>query len=78
MHRDPIVEEVRKHREARAAKFGFDVRAILEDARKRQGASGHVVVNLERKARVRKTARSRATSATRRTYRREAASSAAR
>ena len=33
MYRDTIVEEVRRHREARAAKFGFDVRKIGEDAR---------------------------------------------
>ena len=44
MKRDPIVEEVRKHREARAAKFHFDVRAIVEDARRRQAASGHQIV----------------------------------
>ena len=35
MHRDPIVEEVRKYREENAAKFGFDVRKIAEDALKR-------------------------------------------
>jgi hypothetical protein len=72
MHRDPIVEEVRRHREARAAKFGFDVRAILEDARKRQATSGHVVVNLEGKVRVRKAGQSRPASATKRAYRRGA------
>ncbi len=41
MNRDSIVEEVRKHREARAAKFGFNIRAMVEDARKRQAKSGH-------------------------------------
>lgn len=63
MYRDPIVEEVRKHREARAAKFGFDIRAIVEDARKRQAASGHPVVNLAEEDRKRKarTARRPAT-----------------
>jgi hypothetical protein len=58
MHRDAIVDEVRMHREARAAKFGFDVRAIVEDARKRQETSGHRVVDLSRQAkskRLRKT-----------------------
>jgi hypothetical protein len=50
MHRDPIVEEVRKHREARAAKFGFDIRAIVEDAMKRQDTSGHRVVDLSKKS----------------------------
>jgi len=46
MNRDPIVEEVRKHREARAAKFGFNIRAMVEDARKRQVGSGHAIVDL--------------------------------
>ena len=49
MHRDPIVEEVRKHRQARAAKFGFDIRAIVKDAMKRQDTSGHLVVDLSKK-----------------------------
>ncbi|HOD83968.1 MAG: hypothetical protein BWX88_00683 [Planctomycetes bacterium ADurb.Bin126] len=47
MYKDPIVEEVRKNRQARAEKFGFDVRAIMEDARKREHASGHSIVNLQ-------------------------------
>lgn len=62
MHKDPIVEEVRRIREAHAAKFGFNVRAIMEDARKRQASSGHRVVNLETKAKPRKSHRSRAAS----------------
>lgn len=49
MHRDPIVEEVRKYREENAAKFGFDVRKIAEDALKRQATSGHRVVDLSKK-----------------------------
>jgi hypothetical protein len=44
---DPIVEEVRKHRQENAAKFGYDVRAIAEDARKREKTSGHRIVNLQ-------------------------------
>ena len=55
MYRDPIVEEVRKHREARAAKFGFNVRAIVEDARKRQATSGHPVVDLSQEDHRRRT-----------------------
>lgn len=31
MIKDPIVEEVRKAREAHAAKFNYDLRAIYED-----------------------------------------------
>jgi len=35
MYRDPIVEEVRKHREKHVAKLGYGVRATMEDARRR-------------------------------------------
>ena len=45
MHRDPIVEEVRKYREDSAARFGFDVRKIAEDLLRRQATSGHRVVD---------------------------------
>jgi hypothetical protein len=41
---DPIIEEVRRHRLARAAKFNFDIDAIAADARKREAKSGHKVV----------------------------------
>jgi len=44
---DPIVAEVRKHRLENAARFGFDVRAIAEDARSREKSSGHPIVNLQ-------------------------------
>jgi hypothetical protein len=71
MHRDPIVEEVRRHREARAAKFGYDVRAMLEDARKRQATSGHRVVNLEGGARPCTLAGSRRIASRKRAYRRD-------
>jgi len=47
--RDPIVEEVRKHRDARAARLGYDIRAIFEDAKKREGEGGRKVVNRARK-----------------------------
>jgi hypothetical protein len=40
MHKDPIVEEVRKHRQARAAKFNFDLDAIVADVRSREGTGG--------------------------------------
>jgi hypothetical protein len=42
---DPIVEEVRRAREAQAAKHGFDLKAILADAKKRQRGSGFKVVS---------------------------------
>ena len=41
---DPVVDEVRKAREAYAAKFGFDLRAIFEDIQKRQASSGATYV----------------------------------
>ena len=40
MWEDPIVAEVREIREMLAAKFGFDVKAIFTDLRKRQGSLG--------------------------------------
>ena len=44
MRNDPIVQEVRTHRVQRAARFEFNVRAIAEDARSRERASGHKIV----------------------------------
>lgn len=44
---DPIVNEVRKARQEIAAKFNYDLDAILEDARKRQHLSGHKLVSFE-------------------------------
>ncbi|MBU0568927.1 hypothetical protein KJ693_12280 [bacterium] len=49
MWKDPIVEEVRKVREEHAAKFDFDIKAIIEDAQRRQTKSKHPVVSLARK-----------------------------
>jgi hypothetical protein len=45
MAKDPIVEEIRRIREDQAAKHGFDVKAILAAAKKRQCHSGHKVVS---------------------------------
>ena len=45
MWKDEIVEEVRGVREAQAARQGFDLKAILADARKRQKDSGRRVVS---------------------------------
>jgi hypothetical protein len=41
--RDSIVEEIHRTRQRMAEKFGGDIAAILEDARKRQEASGRAV-----------------------------------
>ena len=45
MAKDSIVDEVRRVREGLAAKYGFDVRAILSASKKRQGRSAHKVVS---------------------------------
>jgi len=45
MWKDEIVEEVRRIREANAAKFNHDLKAIYEDARARQKASGRKSVS---------------------------------
>ncbi|MEI8375827.1 MAG: hypothetical protein WCJ35_23640 [Planctomycetota bacterium] len=47
MPNDPIVDEVRKFRDQHAAKFGYDLRAIAEDARKREQQCGRQVVSLK-------------------------------
>jgi len=44
--RDPIVEEVRKHRMEHTRKFQGDLSAICADLRSVQIASGHKVVRL--------------------------------
>jgi len=49
MYKDPIVEEVRKTRERLAEKLNFDVAAIFEDLRSRQGTLGKRLVRRERK-----------------------------
>jgi hypothetical protein len=46
MREDPIVSEVRRFRDERAAKFGYNLRAIAEDARKREQQGGRQVVSL--------------------------------
>jgi len=46
MSSDPIVDEIRQIRERHAAQFGFDVRAIAEDARQRDAAGDRKVVRL--------------------------------
>lgn len=44
--RDPIVEEVRKHRMEHTRKFQGDLSAICADLRSVQIASGHKVIRL--------------------------------
>jgi hypothetical protein len=52
MPKDPIVNEVRRVREDEAAKYGFDVKAILEASKKRQRRSRHRVVSFVPKKRL--------------------------
>lgn len=44
--KDPIVEEVRRIRDAHAERFKFDLHAICEDLRKKESTCGHPVVSL--------------------------------
>jgi hypothetical protein len=44
MWEDPIVEDVHRIREQLAAEYGFDVKAIFADLRKRQAALGERLV----------------------------------
>ena len=42
-NRDTIIDEIHRTRQLIAEKFGGDIAAILEDARKRQEASGSAI-----------------------------------
>ena len=46
MWRDPIVEEVRRHRQEYAARFRNDLKAICRDLREKQKKSGRRIVSL--------------------------------
>lgn len=46
MWNDPIVDEVRKVRDAHARKFNYDLQAIADDLKKQQKASGRKFVTL--------------------------------
>ena len=47
--KDPIVEEVRRHRMEHTRKFRGDLSAICDDLRSIQSTSGHKVVRLSPK-----------------------------
>jgi len=57
--KDPIVEEVRRAREAHAKQFNYDLDAIVDDLKKREKESGVPTVSLppRRVAKKRKTSR---------------------
>ncbi len=48
MMRDPIIAEIRKNRQELAARFDFDLGAIIADAQKRQRGRGKRVVSFSR------------------------------
>ena len=43
--KDPVIAEVRAARQRRADKFGFNVRAIAADARRREVGTGRKLVS---------------------------------
>ncbi len=47
MRTDPIVAEVRKMREAHAAKFDFDLKAIYRDLKSKERTSGRKYVRFQ-------------------------------
>ena len=53
MWKDEIVEEVRKNREAYAAKFNFDLQAMYEDLKKAERKSTRKQVSFKPKKPVR-------------------------
>ena len=44
---DPVVEEIRQIRDAHAAKFNYDLRAIYQDLKAKEATSGRKYVNYE-------------------------------
>ena len=49
MWNDLIVEEIRKYRDAYAKQFNYNLHAICQDIRKKQGSAGRRVVSLSPK-----------------------------
>ena len=47
MTHDPIVDEIRRYREEYAANFNHDIKAMVEDAQRRQADDGREVVRLD-------------------------------
>jgi hypothetical protein len=55
MKKDPIVEEVRKIREAHAKKFNYDLKRICKDLKEKEKNYGNRVVSLPPKYFVKST-----------------------
>jgi hypothetical protein len=51
MHDNEVLEEIRKYREEYAKSFNYDVKAMFNDLRKKQEASGRKFVKLPIKRR---------------------------
>jgi hypothetical protein len=51
MHTNEILEEIHKYREEYARSFNYDLKAMVEDLRKKQIASGRKFVKLPIKRR---------------------------
>lgn len=45
MWADEVLEEVRRIREEHAARFNYDLRAVMEDLRRRERLGGRTLVN---------------------------------
>lgn len=60
MWNDEIVEEVRKNREAYAAKFNFNLQAMYEDLKKAEKKSKHKKVSFKPKKPVKIEVKTRA------------------
>ncbi len=54
MLNDPIIEEIHKYREEFSRKFNNDLKAMVEDLKKRQNTSGRKVVDLSQKPKAHK------------------------
>lgn len=52
---DPIVDEVRRVRDAYAARFNYDLRAIFRDLKEKEKRSGRKVVSYAENARPQKS-----------------------
>jgi len=61
MWNDEIVEEVRKHREAYAAKFNFDLKAMYEDLKMAERKSRHKKISFKPKKPVKIEIKARTT-----------------
>ncbi len=45
MYKDAIIEEIHKIREAHAKEFNYDLQAICDDLRRKESASGRLIIS---------------------------------